>query len=133
MRESIITVLSLIEKASNSDAFWQLLSDAIAGGPFDGGCLMCAEALKRIFGGKLAYISNGKRATHYGLLLDDAYYDFDGCHNSAKQWIATFSANEYVHSSCLSVMHGRCPRSNDIPYDEKVVSSLVALFNSLAK
>jgi len=89
------------------DAFWDLiLNSAAEAGPFDGGCLVCAYAIQSAFGGDLVRLVNDAgRTQHYGVRIDDCYFDFDGAASTQELWAKRFADNELV-SGPLSVLEG---------------------------
>jgi len=48
-------------------------------GPFDGGCVVYAEALKAVFGGVIvSLIKSNDTADHAAVLINDTVYDYEG-------------------------------------------------------
>ncbi len=93
-------IVSSIRRVYKSNAFWTAMLDEskFKSGPFDGGCLVCAKALIRVFGGSLVRIVNSSKNTteHYGALIDGGIYDFDGFHSSPNKWMQTFEKHEHT-------------------------------------
>lgn len=96
-----------IRRTYISKEFWDVL-DAIGAGPFDGACLVCAQALKDAAGeGDIVRIVDTSTNTtyHYGLRIGGTVYDFDGACDS-RTWIQRFSRNENLTNRSLSVETG---------------------------
>lgn len=88
--------------------FWDVLDNATGAGPFDGACLVCAQALKDAAGeGDIVRIVDASTNTthHYGLRIGGTVYDFDGACDS-RTWIQRFSRNENLTNRPLSVETG---------------------------
>lgn len=91
-----------IQKIAHSNKLMRILLDVIDAGPYDGGCLIFAQALQMVLGGELIRIVRAKEplTEHYGLLKDSVIYDADGEYSSAKDWLSYFIKAE-VHSRIL--------------------------------
>ena len=64
-------------------------------GPFDGGCLICADAIISAMGeGGLVRIESNVRGEsqteHYGATIKGYIYDFNGLHDGPDEWVASF-------------------------------------------
>lgn len=97
-----------IRRTYTSKEFWDVLDSAIGAGPFDGACLVCAQALKDAAGeGDIVRIFDTSTNTthHYGLRIGGTVYDFDGACDS-RTWIQRFSRNENLTKRPLSVEIG---------------------------
>lgn len=62
------------------EAFYEDLVGTARCGPFDGGCVVVAEALHSVIGGEIVVLvrSGTDRADHAAVLLDGKLWDFDG-------------------------------------------------------
>lgn len=60
----------------NKDKILEILQESHDCGPFNGGCLMFADALQKKYGGELCVLYSKKYAEHAVLLLDDMLHDF---------------------------------------------------------
>lgn len=115
---------------SVTDQIYQKLLDSTArSGPFDGGCLILAKAMRLAYGrGELAYIgSSVNEAEHFGLFIDGWFLDMDGPAETAEEWISRFSKNENCHRDGMFVGFGL--PDTLIPQDpssEKAIASLIA-------
>lgn len=80
-----------------------MLIDTIGSGPFDGGCVVFAEALQQRYGGEImVLVGRAQRgvvndsAQHAALLLDGKLIDADGP-LPPQQFIERFTKNELAH------------------------------------
>lgn len=100
------------------ESFWQILvnESKAESGPFDGGCLICANALQMaIPNAQIARIvsgTKGDRTQHFGIFVDNHFFDFDGSALTAKEWIDRFSSNEGINDDSLFVLIGEDPNSS---------------------
>ena len=93
----ILDIAPYLSAMSYHPEFAEVLSDASEGsGPFDGGCLICANALKLVFGrGNLIRVASKpdggrpEQAEHYGVLIDGEIIDMNGVHDDEEAWIQT--------------------------------------------
>ena len=129
-----VDIVTVIERAKLESEFWTLLDKSKAqGGPFDGGCLICAKALLSFIGrGHIVRIWNeGKGDTeHYGLWVDTKIYDFDGVYGSSQEWLRHFAREEKVPYRMLSLFTGVDNRA-DIVSDEDAEARLVELLHRM--
>ena len=83
-----------IPEDANSDKIYELLLDNIGAGPFDGGCVVVAQALQKIHGGELmALVRNDGTADHAVVQKGNTMYDFDGP-GTQEEVISRFEKNE---------------------------------------
>ena len=111
--------------------FWDILDSSIGAGPFDGACLVCAQALKDAAGeGDIVRIVDTSTNTthHYGLRIGGTVYDFDGACDS-RTWIQRFARNENLTSRPLSVETG-IVESAGIADDDNVRREVARLLSS---
>lgn len=67
-------------------------------GPFDGCCVVFAQALQNVIGGEVVVVTNeDERADHAGVLLDGKIYDFDGPLRP-EDFMERFARNEHVQT-----------------------------------
>ena len=77
-----------------SDKVYELLLDNIGAGPFDGGCVVVAQALQLIHGGELmALVRNDGTADHAVVQKGNTMYDFDGP-GTQEEVVNRFEKNE---------------------------------------
>ena len=77
-----------------SDKVYELLLDNIGAGPFDGGCVVVAQALQLIHGGELmALVRNDGTADHAVVQKGNTMYDFDGP-GTQEEVVSRFEKNE---------------------------------------
>jgi hypothetical protein len=102
-------------------------------GPFDGGCLICAKALIRAFGGgDLVRIvrSNNDMTDHYGARIDGTIYDFLGSASSPAAWLARFKREEHItHKQHFAEGYDS---QSDIPDDPAAEKKIAALLTAAA-
>lgn len=114
-----------IKRVLQDDVFWAIMQDDVCSGPFDGGCLLVALALKKAFGGKLVtLVRDSGVADHYGCLIDGTIYDFDGAAKTGTRWSSRFRSNECVRYS-LKYVDSHVPNP-DVPTGENRSIELVA-------
>jgi hypothetical protein len=78
----------------NKNKIYSLLIDTIDSGPFDGGCVVFAQALQIVYGGKIVVLVSDKNiAEHAAVLIDDILYDADGP-AKIKEFVERFEKNE---------------------------------------
>jgi hypothetical protein len=98
-------------------------------GPFDGGCLICAKALIRAFGGgDLVRIvrSNNDMTDHYGARIDGTIYDFLGSASSPAAWLARFKREEHItHKQHFAEGYDSQSDIPDDPAAEKKIAALL--------
>jgi cytidylate kinase len=77
-----------------NDKVYELLLDNIGAGPFDGGCVVVAQALQIIHGGELmALVRNDGTADHAVVQKGNIMYDFDGP-GTPEEVVSRFEKNE---------------------------------------
>ena len=95
-------------------------------GPFDGGCVVYAEALKAVFGGVIvSLIKSNDAADHAAVLINDTVYDYEGG-LPKDQFIDRFNRHEMAQ-----VIGIRAFRESDLceaPRNDKAVDELVVIF-----
>lgn len=81
----------------NGDAFYNQVFAVTDSGPFDGGCVYCAQAIQAVYGGDLvAFPRKGsQQADHAAVKLGNTYADAEGSTTLAK-FISRFHDNEGV-------------------------------------
>jgi len=77
------------------DKIYQILFDSYSCGPFDGGCLIFAEALQMKYGGEIYVLYSKKFAEHAVLFLNGKLIDFDGP-LEPKKFIRRLEKNENI-------------------------------------
>lgn len=61
------------------EEFYQQIVGTAECGPFDGGCVVTAQALQKVIGGDIVVLVRpDNRADHAAVLKDDLLWDFDG-------------------------------------------------------
>lgn len=85
---------SAMNEDDASDKVYELLLDNIGAGPFDGGCVVVAQALQLIHGGELmALVRNDGTADHAVVQKGNTMYDFDGP-GTQEEVVSRFEKNE---------------------------------------
>lgn len=113
--------------------FWETLDSSIGAGPFDGACLVCAQALRDAAGeGEIVRIVDTSTNTthHYGLRIGGTVYDFDGACDS-RAWILRFSRNENLTGRPLSVETGIDENAGIADDDDARRAIAVLLYNQM--
>jgi hypothetical protein len=94
----------------NKNKIYKLLIDAIDSGPFDGGCVVFAQALQMKYGGDIVVLINQNgHADHAAITLDKILIDADGP-AEIDNFIKRFERNERVKITGL-----RPIQDNDLP------------------
>lgn len=87
-----------IAQVSRTQQFWKLMLEEsrAEAGPFDGGCLIVAQALIQAAGrGELVRVASELNpAEHYGARIDGVVYDFNGAAASEQEWVERFVSTE---------------------------------------
>ena len=82
------------KESVNEDKVYDILLDNIGAGPFDGGCVVVAQALQKIHGGELmALVRNDGIADHAVVQVGETMYDYDGP-GTVKEVVERFEKNE---------------------------------------
>ena len=104
-------VSELIESfpGRNKNKIYNLLINAIDAGPFDGGCVIFAQALQMKFGGDIVVLTNKHGADHAVLSLNGKLIDADGP-AEPEEFICRFEQNELVKITGV-----RPIQDNDLP------------------
>lgn len=103
----------------NKNKIYQLLIDQIGSGPFDGGCVVFAQALQLKYGGDIVSLVGRTRpngpmaAQHAALYLDGQLIDADGPATPEKS-IKRFVKNEMAFEGG-SISQVRPIESQDLP------------------
>lgn len=92
------------------DEVYEQVLAATGCGPFDGGCLFFANALRKALGGEVvALVREDDVADHAALYLDGVLIDFDGPADP-EEFVCRFNANE--RAKCVG---WRPLRDGDLP------------------
>ncbi len=120
-----------IKNAYDGNELHRVLNESEAqSGPFDGGCLIMAKAIRRANGGgELVRIkSDANEAEHYGTMIDGKIYDADGAHASPEEWIKNFADHENVSDRKLDFATGLV-ENGEIPDDPRAEKQVAALLS----
>ena len=106
----------------SADEVYDIL-DNVECGPFDGGCVLVAQALQQIHGGDIVVLVNDKGiADHAAVKVGNNLIDFDGA-LPVKQFVKRFEDNEHTNiKSIRPIQKGDLPEA---PRDEELVPQLV--------
>lgn len=128
-----IELLCALTTLYRSPVFWsELIENSRAqAGPFDGGCLVCANAIIEAMGnGEIVRLCSSQRNTiqteHYGACINGVIYDFNGAYTSSDEWITVFSRLEMTGHRSLHYAQGEDVLS-DIPNDPHAVERIQRL------
>jgi hypothetical protein len=133
-----VMLQAAIEETYNDEQFWRvLLEESIAqSGPFDGGCLICAKAIKlAVVDAELVRIVsdlNGGQTEHYGIRLENSIYDMDGMATSESAWVSRFQYNESLNDRVLGFATGYDEKSlipDDAHASKKISQIFLKYFN----
>lgn len=104
---------------TNKNKVYKLLLDKIGSGPFDGGCVVVADALKLRYGGDVVVLVGRAQRTvkedsaqHAALLLNGLMIDGDGA-LPPDQFVKRFTENELVAGGSITKIRPIQP--NDLP------------------
>jgi len=100
----------------NKNKIYNLLVNATDSGPFDGGCVVFAQALQQKYGGEIVVLiadtPYGKRADHAALMLNNGQMmDADGV-DTPERLIKRFTKNENL---LYPIIGYRPIKANDLP------------------
>jgi hypothetical protein len=106
----------------SADEVYDIL-DNVECGPFDGGCVLVAQALQQIHGGDIVVLVNDKGiADHAAVKVGNNLIDFDGA-LPVKQFVKRFEDNEHTNiKSIRPIQKGDLPEA---PRDKELVPQLV--------
>ena len=96
-------VLSENIAGRNRNRFYSMLIDGVGSGPFDGGCVVVAQAIQARHGGDIVVLVGQSQhdtksvAQHAAVKLGNYLIDFDGP-ALIKDFIRRFERNELVHT-----------------------------------
>ena len=94
----------------NKNKIYKLLIDAVDSGPFDGGCVVFAQALQMKYGGDIVVLINRNgQADHAAIKLDNVLIDADGPAET-DAFVKRFEKNELVN-----IIGVRPLQKNDLP------------------
>ena len=119
-----------IRSATKTDAFYDVLvNQSVAkSGPFDGGCLIVAEAFMQVWpDAKLVRIVSADDCTqHYGVKRNDRWIDASGAYLSFHEWACVFAEAEGLDGD-LERKEGHdpaCPAPSDSDASAKLASMI---------
>lgn len=102
-------------------------------GPFDGGCVVVAQALQKVFGGEIVVlVRDNDRADHAAVFKDGKLWDYDGP-LTPSAFIDRFNKEELAHTAWSCVRY-RPIRSDDLPNacrNEALANRLAGLFEKM--
>jgi hypothetical protein len=117
-----IAVYLFSDKNLSEDVYSVL--DSYQCGPFDGGCVLVAQALQKIHGGNIVVlVDQNDQAQHAAVAVDGKLMDYSGA-DVPKHFVRRFAAQEHVNITGI-----RPIRPGDLPEaphdDDAVVNQLV--------
>lgn len=77
------------------DQAYGAIVTAADAGPFDGGCVIAAQAIQQQIGGRLVVLTRGGAAQHAAVELNGTFYDFNGPASEAEL-LQRFAAAEHT-------------------------------------
>lgn len=87
----------------NRSRVYDLLVNTIGSGPFDGGCVIIAQAIQQLVGGDIVVLVGNTRpngveqAQHAAVKIGDRLVDFDGV-APVTDFVRRFERNELAHT-----------------------------------
>ena len=97
-------------------------------GPFDGGCVLVAQALQKIHGGEIVVLINDRgNADHAAVKIGNTLLDYDGP-LPVEKFIKRFEKNEHVKVTSIRPME-----PGDLPEATRNQSLLPKIINLLSK
>ena len=119
------------EDVETEGAVYDLLLETIGAGPFDGGCVVVAQALQRIHGGQVMGLVRKDGIVEHAVVQNgDTMYDFDGP-GSVEEVIKRFESNE--RTNITDVRPLQKTDLPDAPRDINVVEKLIPLLKDMVK
>jgi hypothetical protein len=116
------------------DRIYGKLLDATEAGPFDGGCVLMAQALQKFLGGELvALIGANGRAQHAAVKVGEIYHDYNGS-GPAREFIDHFNRVERPDTDHWIVTIGALRGGSlpGAPRSKEVASDIAALIEAYA-
>lgn len=118
----------------NKSQVYDLLVNTIGSGPFDGGCVIMAQAIQLRYGGDIvvlvgrAQTNTKETAQHAAVKIGNKLVDFDGV-GTVSDVVRRFERNELAHAggqitSIRAIKPGDLP---DAPRDSKLAQRLERL------
>jgi hypothetical protein len=132
MRANELLTESLMGR--NKNKIYSLLLTAADSGPFDGGCVIMAQAIQMKYGGDIVVLvghaqrNTEETAQHAAIELGNLLVDADGP-LAPKQFIQRFEKNELLHvdgkiTGVRPIQHQDLP---DAPRNEQVAEQIARL------
>ncbi len=127
-QEFITEQQKLFKDHATKNSVYNLLVQATDAGPFDGGCVVFAQALQMLLGGDIVVLTNAKgQAEHAVTKVGNQYWDFDGA-ASEQGMLARFSANERRQVTAVRpITDNDLP---DAPRDAQAAAKIAAMMSS---
>ena len=123
--KSYAALANAMNEDDASDKVYELLLDNIGAGPFDGGCVVVAQALQLIHGGELmALVRNDGTADHAVVQKGNTMYDFDGP-GTQEEVVSRFEKNEGTRIA--EVRKLRMTDLPDAPRNSKLAKQIASL------
>lgn len=94
--KEFVAETQLFKNQKVKDKVYDILVQATDSGPFDGGCVVFAQALQMLLGGDIVVLTNPKdRADHAVVKVGNTYWDFDGP-TGGQDMLDRFARNEHT-------------------------------------
>ena len=118
----------------NKSKIYNLLVSTVGSGPFDGGCVVLAQAIQKKYGGDIVVLvghaqhNTNEVAQHAAVKMGNLLVDFDGAFEP-NEFIKRFERNELAHvgghiTGVRPIQSGDLP---DAPRDPAVSNSIAKL------
>lgn len=123
--KEFVVEVQLFNNRKVKDAVYDIIIQSTDAGPFDGGCVVFAQALQMLLGGEIVVLTNANnRAEHAVTKVDDIYWDFDGP-ASAQGILRRFARNE--HAEVTGIRPIEDSDLADAPRDAQAASRIAGL------
>lgn len=129
----------VIAKFFKSNVVYRILGASKAGavGPFDGGCLICAQAiLAAMADGKIVRVwspINGGQTEHYGVQIQGIVFDAGGQYASPAAWVKHVAEDTFITDRKPVFKTGYDPKwetSTDIVSDLVAAKKMASLLRA---
>lgn len=119
----------LVDRQAIHDRLYEMLVGSAGCGPFDGGCLVVARAMQRVFGGEVIVLTRADgRADHAVLDVGGQLWDYDGP-DAPADMLRRFNASEMA--SCVGYRPLQEGDLLEAVRDPVVEETLVGLFEEV--
>ena len=116
-----------IVKSDVSNEVYDIVVESTGTGPFDGGCVVCAQAIQKTIGGDIVgLVREDGVVDHAAVRKGDLIYDFDGA-QSEQEFIKDFNIKE--KSNIVDIRELKNDDLPDAQRDDKASSQIAELIS----